>query len=197
MTLVPFSQVICAEIPQASQAFNFAGGGARRSPRCTYPLILALEGNILDDCSITFPRSSARPWVPRVWPAPWPGSCGSGPRERRVRGKDRSESGAAPFYDAGGLRGSRKSGPRPGPGDVGGIRWVFVRVRHHGLARLASILWASVARAGQVDIFPAGVPDGQALVECVARPRFVGLYEGVLLGKVSSPGVFAVVKRNP
>ena len=46
---------------------------ARRSPRCTYPLILALEGNILDDCSITFPWSSARQWVPRVWLAPWPG----------------------------------------------------------------------------------------------------------------------------
>ena len=45
----------------------------RRSPRCTYPLILALEGNTLDDCSITFPWSSARLWVPHVWPAPLPG----------------------------------------------------------------------------------------------------------------------------
>ena len=45
----------------------------RRSPWCTYPLILALEGNILDDCLITFPWSSARPWVPRVWLAPLPG----------------------------------------------------------------------------------------------------------------------------
>ena len=45
----------------------------RPSPRCTYPLILALEGNILDDCWITFPWSSARPWVPRVWLAPLPG----------------------------------------------------------------------------------------------------------------------------
>ena len=45
----------------------------RWSPRCTYPLILALEGNIRDDCSITFPWSSARPWVTRVWLAPWAG----------------------------------------------------------------------------------------------------------------------------
>ena len=45
----------------------------RRSPRCTYPLILALEGNILKDYSITFPWSSALPWVPRVWLAPLPG----------------------------------------------------------------------------------------------------------------------------
>ena len=45
----------------------------RWSPRYMYPLILALEGNILDDCLITFPWSSARPWVPRVWLAPLPG----------------------------------------------------------------------------------------------------------------------------
>ena len=45
----------------------------RRSPRCTYRFIVALEGNILDDCSITFPWSLARPWVPRVWLAPLPG----------------------------------------------------------------------------------------------------------------------------
>ena len=72
VSLVPFLQVTCAESAPASQAFNFPVGGARRSHRRTYPLILALEGNILDDCSITFPRSSARPWVPRVWLAPWP-----------------------------------------------------------------------------------------------------------------------------
>ena len=55
VSLAPFSQVTCAESAAASQAFNFRGGGARRSQRHTYPLILALEGNILDDCSITFP----------------------------------------------------------------------------------------------------------------------------------------------
>ena len=59
--------------PLASQAFNVPGGGARRSPRCSNPLIIALEGNILYDCSISFPWSSARPWAPRVWLAPWPG----------------------------------------------------------------------------------------------------------------------------
>ena len=78
-------------IPPTSQAFNLPGGGARRSPRCTYPLILTLEGNILDDCSITFAWSSARPWVPRVWLAPWPGPLRvrfageDGQVERRVR----------------------------------------------------------------------------------------------------------------
>ena len=43
----------------------------RRSPRCTYPLTLDLEGNILDDCSITFPWSSARLWVPRGLAGPF------------------------------------------------------------------------------------------------------------------------------
>ena len=70
---MPLAQVICAETPLASQAFNFPGGGVRRSPRCTYPLNLALEGDTLDDCSITFSWSLAQPWVPRVWPAPLPG----------------------------------------------------------------------------------------------------------------------------
>ena len=98
--------------------------------------------------------------------------------------------GAIPFSVAGGLRGSGKRGPRPG--DVGGIRSVFLRVGYHGLLRLAPSVRVSVARAGQVDVFPAGAPDRQALVECVARSRFVGLYEGVLLGKVSLRGVIVV-----
>ena len=98
--------------------------------------------------------------------------------------------GPVPFSVPGGLRGSGKRAPRPG--DVGGIRWVFVHFRHHGLLRLAPILWVSVARAGQVDVFLAGAPDRQALLECVARSRFVGLYEVVLLGNVGSPVVLAV-----
>ena len=52
---------------------EFPGIGARRSQRRTYPLILALEGNFLDDFLITFPWSSVRPWVPCVWLAHWPG----------------------------------------------------------------------------------------------------------------------------
>ena len=101
--------------------------------------------------------------------------------------------GAVPFSVAGVLRGSGERGSRPG--DVRGICWVFVRVGHHGPLRLAHILWVSVARTGQVDAFPAGVPDRQALVGCVARSRFVGLYEEVLLGKVGSPRVIAVDRR--
>ena len=79
------------------------------------------------------------------WPLA-PAPCASGSRERRVRWKDGSGFGAAPFSVAGGLRGSGKRGPRPG--DVGGSRYVVVRVRHHGLLRLASTPWVSVARAG-------------------------------------------------
>ena len=126
----------------------------------------------------------------------WPlclAPCGSGSRERRVRWNDGSGFGAATFSVAGGSRGSGKRVPRPG--DVGGGRLVFGRVRHHGLLRLASTLWVSVARAGQVDVLPAGVPDRQALLECVARPRVVGLYEGVLLGEAGSPGVVVVYGR--
>ena len=40
-----------------------------------------------------------------------------------------------PFSVVGGLRGSGERGPFPG--DVGGIRWVIVRVRHHQPPRLA------------------------------------------------------------
>ena len=73
VSLAPSSQVTCAESAPASQVFNVPGGGARRSQQRTYPLILALEGNVLDDFLITFPWSSAPPLVPRVWLAPWPG----------------------------------------------------------------------------------------------------------------------------
>ena len=45
----------------------------RRSLRCTYPLILALDRNTLDDCLVTFSWSSPLPWDPCVWPAPLPG----------------------------------------------------------------------------------------------------------------------------
>ena len=94
------------------------------------------------------------------------------------------------FSVVGALRGSGEHGPRLG--NVGGIHWVIVCVRHHGPLRLAHICCVSVARAGQVDAFPAGVPDRRALVECVARSRVVLLYEGVLLDKVGSPAVLAV-----
>ena len=76
VSLAPFSQVTSAETAPASEAFNFPGGGARRSQRRTYPLILALEGNVLDNFLITFPWSSVWLWVPRVWLAPWPGPSG-------------------------------------------------------------------------------------------------------------------------
>ena len=76
VSLAPFSQVTCAQTAPACQAFKFLGGGARLPQRRTYPLILALEGNVLGDFLITFPWSSVWPWVPRVWLAPWPGpSC--------------------------------------------------------------------------------------------------------------------------
>ena len=55
VSLAPFSQVTCAESAPAAQALYFPGGGARRSKWRTYPLILALEGNVLEDFWITFP----------------------------------------------------------------------------------------------------------------------------------------------
>ena len=97
------------------------------------------------------------------------------------------------FSVVGALRGSGEHGPRLG--DVAGICCVIVCVRHHGPLRLVHICWVSVARAGQVDAFPAGAPDRQALVESVARSRVVGLYEGVLLDKVGSPAILEVDGR--
>ena len=103
-----------------------------------------------------------------------------------MRWKDGSGRGAAPFSVAGGLRGSGKRGARPG--DVGGSRWVFVRVRHHGLLRLAPTLRVSVACVGQVDVFPVGVSDRQVLLGCVARPCAVGLYKGSFWARLACPG---------
>ena len=97
--------------------------------------------------------------------------------------------GLVPLSVVGGLWGSGERRPRPG--DVRGIRWVIVLVQRHGARRLAHIRSVFVARAGQVGAFPAGVPDRQALLECVAWSRVVESYERVLLGKVGSPGVVA------
>ena len=115
----------------------------RRFPRCTHPLNLASEGIILDDCSIKFSWSSARPWVPRVWLAPWPGllrirfAGEEGQVEGRVPGWRR------PFLCCRRVAGIREAWPPPG-----GCGRVVVRVRHHGLLRLASTPWVFVARAG-------------------------------------------------
>ena len=106
----------------------------------------------------------------------------SGLWERRVSWKNRSVLYLVPFSNVGRLRWSGERGPRPG--GVAGICWVIVRVQHHGPPTLARIRPVSAACAGQVGAFPAGVPDRQALVECVALSRVVRLYEGVLLGKV-------------
>ena len=119
-SLAPLSQVTCAETAPASQAFNFLGGGARRSQQRTYPLILVLAGSVLDDFLITFPWSSVWLWVPRVWLALGPVHRVSGLCERRVGWKDKSVLGLVPFSVVGGLRGSGERGPRRG--DVRGIR---------------------------------------------------------------------------
>ena len=74
VSLGPFSQATGAQTAPAFQAFDLLGGGAPRFQGRTYSLILALEGNVLDDFLITFPWSSVRPWVPRVLPSPLPGS---------------------------------------------------------------------------------------------------------------------------
>ena len=103
-----------------------------------------------------------------------------------MRWKDGSGCGAASFSVAGGSRGSGKTGPRPG--DVGGSRWVFARVRHHGLLRLAPTLRVSVACVGQVDVFPVGVSDRQVLLGCVAQPCAVGLYKGSFWARLARLG---------
>ena len=86
----------------------------RRSPRCTYPLFLALEGNTRDDCSITFPWSSARPWVPRVWPALLPGPL----RIRLAREEGQVEGRVGvwrrPFLCCRRVAGVREACPPPG-----------------------------------------------------------------------------------
>ena len=61
-----------------------------------------------------------------------------------------------------------------------------VYVRHHGLLRLAQGV-RCMRRAGQCLSCRRARPP--VLAECVARSRFIGLYGGVLLGKVGSPGV--------
>ena len=112
VSLAPFSKVTCAESAPASHAFP--GEGARRSRQRTYPLILALEGNILDDCLIIFPWSSARPWVQPVWLAPWPGPLwvrfagGEGWVEGQVR------VGRHPFLCRGRVAGVWEAWPPPG-----------------------------------------------------------------------------------
>ena len=103
-----------------------------------------------------------------------------------MRWQGASGRGAAPFAVAGGLRGSRRRGPRPG--DVGGSRWAFVRARHHGLLRLAPTLRVSVARVGQVDVVPVGVSDRQVLLGCVAWPCAIGLYKGSFWAGLARPG---------
>ena len=118
---------------------------------------------------------------------------------RRIRWKNRSLSGLVLFSDVGGLRGSRERNPARGMWEgfvwVRRVRWISVCVRHHGLLRLARIRRLSATCVGQFDAFFTGVPDRQALVDCVAQWRVVGLYEGVPLGKVGLPGVVVVDGR--
>ena len=73
-------------------------------------------------------------------------ACMAGPFARSLVDSLRGRGGSGgmpgpgvalpPFHVAGGSRGSGKCGPRLG--DVGGGRWGFIRVGHHGLLRLAS-----------------------------------------------------------
>ena len=187
VSIAPFSQVTCAKTAPASQAFTFLGGGARRFQWRTYPLTLALEVNVLDDFLIIFP------WSRVFGRTLGPVHRVSGLWERGVWCKDRSVSGLVLFSDVGGLRGSGERGPRPG--DVGGIHSVIVRVQHDGPLRPARTRAVSATCAGQVEPFPAGVPDLHVLVECVARSRVVGSYEGVLFGEDGWSGVVAVDSR--
>ena len=116
---------MCRNPPCRPRRLTLPEGGVRRSPRCTYPWMLALDGNTLDDCSLTFRWSSARSWVPRVLPGPLPGHLwirlagGEGELGGRVLAWRR------PFLCCRRVAGVREAWPRPG--DVGESRWAFVR----------------------------------------------------------------------
>ena len=105
---------MCRNPPRRPGVFNSPGGGVRRSPRCRYLWMLVLDGNTLDDCSLIFSWSSARPWVPRVWPGPLPGPLWirlageEGEAEGRVRAWRR------PFLCCRRVAGVQEAWPPPG-----------------------------------------------------------------------------------
>ena len=134
---------------------------------------------------------------PSVGPA-----CFAGPLARPLAGPVAGEEGQVEgqfrvwrrlFLCCKRVAGVQEAWPPPGGCERESLGFSLGSAPRAAKASLYSSL--SLARAGQVDLLPAGVPDRQALLECVARPRFVGLYEGVLLGKVGSPGVVAVDGR--
>ena len=102
---------------------------------------------------VTFPWSSAGPWVLRVGLLPWSGP----PRARLVEEEGRAEGqvlvGApVPFLDADALRGLGERAPRPG--HVGGIHWgsagssgwcSCATARVVGPPRLTRICWVPAA----------------------------------------------------
>ena len=185
MLLVPFSPVVCAEFPPASQAVNFPGGHARRSPRRTYPLILALEGNILDDCSITFPWSSARPRVPRAWLTPWPGPLWVrfAGEEGQVEGQVRV--GCRPFLCRRRVVGEAWS--PPGGCGRNSLGFCLCSTPWAAKASLFSLGVRRTSQAGRRLSRRCARPTGVSGVWCAAALCRVVL--GVLLGKVGLPGV--------
>ena len=87
--------------------------------------------------------------------------------ERRVR------VWRLPFLCCRRVAGVREAWPRPG--DVGGGRWVFVRVRHHGLLRLASTIWVSSPLMCPTDRRCWSVLRGRALLGCTRGSFWAGL----------------------
>ena len=155
-------------ISPASQAFNFPGGGARRSPRCTYPLILALEGNILDDCSITFQWSSARRWVPGVWLAPWPGPLWVrfAGEEGQVEGQVRV--GRRPFLCRRRVAGLREAWPPPGGCGRSSLGFCSCSTPRAAKASLYSLSVRCTCRAGRRLSRRCARPTGVGGVCCAA-----------------------------
>ena len=100
--------------PCAFKVFNFPEGGARRSPRCTYPLMLPLDGNTLAGGLLTFLWLSARPRVLRVWPGPLPGPLWIrlAREEGEVGGRDRVWR--RPFFCCRRVAGVPEAWPPPG-----------------------------------------------------------------------------------
>ena len=165
----------------------------RRSPRCTYPWMLALDGNTLDGGSLTFSWLSARPRVPRVWPGPLPGPLWirlageEGEVEGRVRVRHR------PFLCCRRVAGVREGWPPPG-----GCRrksWGFRSCSTPRAAKASphSPGTCCMCRAGGRPSRRCVRPSGIAGVCCAAVRRWV--LQGVLLGEVGPPGVVVVYGR--
>ena len=178
---------MCRIPPSLPGVFNFTRGGARRSPRCTYPLILALEGNILYDCSITFPWSSALPWVPRVWLAPWSGPLwvrfagGEGQVEGQIR------AGRRPCLCRRRVAGVRVAWPLPGGCGRKSLGFCSCLTPRAAKASLYSLGVRSTCRAGRRLFLPV-CPTDRRWWSVLRGPTLSGCTRGSSWARLARQG---------